>query len=110
MGDHSCLGDYVICDNIGGVRIGAHSTVSQYSHLCSSSHDYERSNMPQTFACVEIEDQVWICTDVFVAPGVKVGQGAVIGARSSAFNDVEPWTVVGGNPAKFIKKRKLKRT
>ncbi len=109
MGDHSCLGDAAICYNIGGVRIGAHSTVSQYSHLCSSSHDYERPNMPQTFAPVEIADQVWIAADAFIGPGVTVGQGAVVGARASVFKDVEPWTVVGGNPAKFIKKRELKR-
>lgn len=109
MGDHSCLGDAAICYNIGGVRIGAHSTVSQYVHLCSSSHDYEHPNMPQTFGPVVIEDQVWIAADAFVGPGVTVGQGAVVGARAAVFKDVEPWTVVGGNPARFIKKRELKR-
>ncbi|HNY79416.1 MAG TPA: hypothetical protein PLX34_15565 [Sedimentisphaerales bacterium] len=65
--------------------------------------------MPQTFAPVEIADQVWIAADAFIGPGVTVGQGAVVGARASVFKDVEPWTVVGGNPAKFIKKRELKR-
>ena len=107
MDDHSCLGDYVICYNIGGVRIGAHSTVSQYSHLCTSSHDYEHPNLPQTFAPVVIECQVWVATDAFIGPGVTVGQGAVVGARASVFKDVEPWIVVGGNPAKPIKKREL---
>ena len=38
---------------------------------------------------------------------MTIGEGAVVGARSSVFKDVEPWTVVGGNPAKFIKKRVL---
>jgi putative colanic acid biosynthesis acetyltransferase WcaF len=107
MGDYSCLGDYVICYNVGGICIGAHSTISQYSYLCSSSHDYKHTNMPQIFAPIIIEDQVWICADVFVGPGVTVGQGAVVGARASVFKDVEPWTVVGGHPAKFIKKRVL---
>jgi len=114
MGDHSCLGDGVICYNdgvicynIGGVKIGANSTVSQYSHLCTSSHDYSYPNMPQTFAKVIIEDRVWICADVFVGPGVTIKQGTVVGARANVFKDVEPCTVVGGNPAKFIKKLKL---
>ena len=40
--------------------------------------------------------------------GVTIGEGAVVGARAAVFKDVEPWTVVGGNPAKFIKKRELK--
>jgi len=105
MRDYSTLGDYVICYNIGGVRIGAYSTVSQYAHLCSSSHDYEHPNMRQTFAPIEIEDQAWICADPFVGPGVLIGQGAVLGARASAFKNIEPWTVAGGNPAHTIKKR-----
>jgi putative colanic acid biosynthesis acetyltransferase WcaF len=105
MRDHSTLGDYVICYNIGGVQIGAYSTVSQYSHLCSSGHDYEHPNMRQTFAPIEIEDRAWICADAFIGPGVHIGQGAVLGARASAFSDIEPWTVAGGNPARAIRKR-----
>ena len=108
MGDHSCLGPYAICYCGGGVQIGTHSTVSQYSHLCTSSHNYEHPNMPQTFASIVIEDQVWVAADAFIAPGVTIGQGAVVGARASVFKDVESWTIVGGNPAKFIKKRELK--
>lgn len=108
MGNYSCLGDYVICYNIGGITIGDNSTISQFSHLCSSSHNYTKPNMPQTFAKIIIEDQVWVCADVFIAPGVRIGQGAVVGARAAVFKDVQTWTVVGGNPAKFIKKRKLK--
>jgi putative colanic acid biosynthesis acetyltransferase WcaF len=64
--------------------------------------------MPQTFAPIVVEDQVWIAADAFIAPGVTIGQGAVVGARASVFNDVESWTVVGGNPARFIKKREIK--
>ena len=92
------------------MQIGKHSTVSQYSHLCTSSHDYEHSNMPQTFAPIVVEDQVWIAADAFIAPGVTIGKGAVVGARASVFKDVESWTVVGGNPARFIKKREIKES
>jgi putative colanic acid biosynthesis acetyltransferase WcaF len=65
--------------------------------------------MPQTFAPVVIEDQAWVATDAFIGPGVTVGQGAVVGARASVFKAVDPWTVVGGNPARFIKTRTSKR-
>ena len=44
----------------------------------------------------------------FVGMGVTVGRGAVVGARSAVFRDVAPWTVVGGNPARFIKQRTLR--
>ncbi len=110
MGEYSSLGEHVICYNVGGVRIGGHSTISQYSHLCSSTHDYEHPHMLQVFVPIEIEDQVWVCADAFIAPGVTIGQGAVVGARASVFHDVEPWTVVGGNPARPIKKRVLRST
>ena len=40
--------------------------------------------------------------------GVTIGEGAVVGARAAVFKDVEPWTVVGGNPAKVIKNRIIK--
>lgn len=64
--------------------------------------------MPQTFAPIVIEDQVWIAADAFIGPGIRIGQGAVVGARASVFKNVAPWTVVGGNPAKRIKRRELR--
>jgi putative colanic acid biosynthesis acetyltransferase WcaF len=39
--------------------------------------------------------------------GVTIGQGAVVGATASVYKNIDPWTVVGGNPAKFIKKREI---
>lgn len=56
---------------------------------------------------IVIADQVWVCADAFIGPGVTIGEGAVVGARACVFKDVEPWSVVGGNPARFIKKRIL---
>jgi putative colanic acid biosynthesis acetyltransferase WcaF len=56
---------------------------------------------------IVIEDQVWICADAFVGPGVTVGKGAVVGARAVVVKDVGPWDVVAGNPARFVKKRTM---
>lgn len=107
MGDHACLGEGVDCYCVAPIRIGAHSTVSQYSFLCSASHDYGRMCMPLITAPICVGEHVWITADVFVAPGVTIGDGAVIGARSSVFDDVPPWVVVKGNPARVVKKREL---
>lgn len=106
-GNNVCLGPNVNCYNIGGIKIGSNTAISQNVHLCTSSHEFTKPDMPQTFAEIVIEDQGWICADAFIAPGITVGQGAVVGARAVVFKDVEPWTVVGGNPAKFIKKREM---
>jgi|CXWL01.1.fsa_nt_gi putative colanic acid biosynthesis acetyltransferase WcaF len=105
MGDHSCLGDNVDCYSVDTIKIGPHSTVSQYSFLCTASHDYTDPSMPLITSPIIIGEHAWIAADVFVGPGVTIGNGAVVGARSSVFRNIEPWAVVAGNPARLIRKR-----
>ena len=109
MDEYSCLASGVDCYNVALVKIGANTTVSQGAYLCTASHDISDSLNPLVTAPIIIEDQAWVAADAFVSMGVTVGQGAVIGARACVFKDVEPWTVVGGNPAKFIKRREIKK-
>jgi putative colanic acid biosynthesis acetyltransferase WcaF len=107
MGDYAALGYDVDCYCVAPIRLGAHSTVSQYSFLCAASHDIDDPHMRLISAPIEIADQAWVCAGVFVAPGVTVGQGAVAGARAVVVSNVEPWTVVAGNPARQIKLRSI---
>lgn len=107
MGDHSCLSEQVDCYCVDKIRIGAHVTVSQYSILCTASHDYTDLDMPLVTAPIMIGERAWVTADVFVAPGVNIGEGAVVLARSNVFRDVGPWVVVAGNPAKPVKARVL---
>lgn len=109
MEEYSCLASGVDCYNVAPIKIGANATVSQSAYLCTASHDISDSLNPLVTAPIVIEDQAWVAADAFVGMGVTVGQGAVIGARACVFKDVESWTVVGGNPAKFIKKREIKK-
>jgi putative colanic acid biosynthesis acetyltransferase WcaF len=104
MKEGSCLGDYVDCYTVDRVTLEPYATVSQYAFLCTASHDYTVKNMPVTTAPIKIGQQAWVAADAFVGPGVTIGEGAVVGARASVFRSVEPWTVVGGNPARIIKK------
>lgn len=108
MEAYSCLASDVDCYNVAPVTIGANSTVSQGAYLCTASHDISDPLNPLITAPIVIEDQAWVAAGAFVGMGVTIGQGAVVGARAALFKSVEPWTVVGGNPAKFIKKRILK--
>lgn len=105
MGEYACLASYVDCYNTALVRIGDHSTVSQKSYLCASSHNITDPLNPLITAPIIVEDQVWIAADSFIGMGVTVRQGAVVGARACVFKDVPSWTVVGGNPARHIKDR-----
>lgn len=107
MGDHACLSEGVDCYCVAPIRIGAQTTVSQYSFLCTASHDYTRADMPLVTAPITIGELVWITADVFVGPGVTIGDGAVVTARSSVFTDIPPWVVARGNPAVPVKARVL---
>jgi putative colanic acid biosynthesis acetyltransferase WcaF len=105
MGEQSCLGDHTDCYCVDRITIGPHSTVSQYSFLCTASHDYEQVGFPLITAPITIGGQSWIAADVFVGPGVTIGTGAVIGARSTVLHNVADWTVVVGNPGREVKRR-----
>jgi putative colanic acid biosynthesis acetyltransferase WcaF len=107
MGDYSSLSYDVDCYCVAPISLGAHCTVSQYSFLCAASHDIDDPHMRLTSAPIQIGDQAWVCADVFVAPGVTIGEGAVAGARAVVVRDVEPWTVVAGNPASVVGRRHL---
>jgi len=90
-----------------GLTLGEFSTVSQYCYLCAASHDFEDVSQPLTTAPIVIGRRAWLAADVFVAPGVTVGEGAVVGARSSVCNILPAWTVSYGNPAKPQRKRRI---
>ena len=108
IGEYSTLGPHVDCYNQGKIKIGANTTISQKSYLCASSHDISDPLINLILCPIEIGSQVWIAADTFIGPNVAVGDGAVVGARAAVFKYVDPWTVVGGNPAKFIKNRELR--
>lgn len=108
MGDHSCLSEQVDCYCVDKIYIGPRVTVSQYSYLCTASHDYSCRDMPLVTAPIRIEADAWVTADVFVGPGVTIGEGAVVGARSTITRNVPPWTVVAGSPPKVIGKREFR--
>jgi putative colanic acid biosynthesis acetyltransferase WcaF len=108
MGDYSCLADDVDCYCVATVRLGEHATVSQYSYLCAATHDASDPKMALVTAPIAVGDQAWVCADVFVAPGVTIGQGCVVGARSSVFTDLPPWQVCYGSPARPQRERVIR--
>lgn len=106
MGDHSTLGDGVDCYSVAEVRLGAHATVSQRAYLCTASRDIDDPDHPLMTAPIVIERRAWVAAEAYVGPGVTIGAGGVVAARGVAVRDVPCWTVVAGNPARPIRKRK----
>lgn len=105
MEDHSCLASNVDCYNVNIIKLEANTTVSQGAYLCTASHNIYSRQHELITAPITIKEGAWVAADAFVGMGVTIGEGAVVGARAAVFKDVEPWTIVGGNPAKPIKKR-----
>ncbi len=108
MGNNTCLASNVDCYNVAPIILEDNVTVSQGTYLCTASHDITNPLNPLITAPIVLKDQSWIGAKAFVGMGVTIGQGAVVGATASVYKDVEPWTVVGGNPAKLLKKRMIK--
>lgn len=105
IGDFAWIGDDVVLYSLGEIVIGEHAVVSQRSYLCAADHDPTQPSFPIRARKVVVEEQAWVATDVFIAPGVTIGAGAVIGARSSVFKDMPSGMVCFGTPCVSIKLR-----
>ena len=103
----SCIGPHTIVYNQARVSLGQKACLSQYAYICTAGHATSAVNNAHqglVVAEVALADGAWVGTRAFVGMGVKVGAGAVVGACACVFKDVEPRTVVGGNPAQPIRR------
>lgn len=108
VGKYSCVGANVNLYCKDRIIIKDNAVVSQGVFLCTASHDITTPKHTLITAPIIIEDHAWVASEAFVGMGVTIGEGVVVGARAVVVKNVNPWTVVGGNPAKFIKKREFK--
>ena len=119
IGNHISIGNY---SGIGkNYYISSYVSIGNYVMMKSNcliytiNHNFAKLNIPMCFQCfyeyksVEIEDDVWIGGRAIILPGVKIGKGAIIGAGSVVTKNVEPYTIVAGNPAKLVRKREKQR-
>ena len=107
IGKESSIGEWTLIYNLGPVAIGEQVTVSHRAHLCGGTHDYSDPTLPLQRMPITIKSKAWICADAFVGPNVTVGEGAVVGAAAVVVKEVPAWSIIAGNPAKFIKKRQI---
>ena len=111
---HLILGDCVVLShdvrilNFTNVTIHSMTVISQHVYLCTGTHDYTHPHFPLTFAPIEIGQESWVASGAFIAPGVSLGSGTVIGANSVVTRDMPEWMVCAGNPCKPIKARQIK--
>jgi putative colanic acid biosynthesis acetyltransferase WcaF len=105
IGEYSAIGDRAIIYNLGPITIGDRTTVSQNAHLCAGTHDYRDPAFLLIRAPITLGNDVWVCADAFIGPGVTVCDHAIVAARGVVVRDVEPGISVGGNPARLLKRR-----
>ena len=105
IGDRSLIAWNVNIYNLGKIEIGIHTIISQNAHLCGGTHDIKKRGFKLLRSGLKIGNDVWIAAEAFIGPGVHVSDNVVIAARAVVVKDVEANTVVGGNPAKVLRKR-----
>ncbi len=109
LGEHVAIGEHANIYNFALVKIGRMTVVSQFAYLCTGSHDYRREDFPLIYSSITIGEQVWVAAGVFIAPGCRIADGAVVGAMSVVTKSLDqPWSVYGGNPCRRLKARELK--
>lgn len=103
IGENSIIMPGVLLMAYGGIRIGNNVQISSQVKLLTNNHDLKD---PMVLVCkpVVLEDGCWVGTGAFILPGITIGSGAIVGAGSVVTRNVEPHTVVAGNPAKVIRR------
>ena len=86
----------------GKITIGCQAIISQGVHICAGTHDYNKPDFPLVTSPIYIDDQAWVAAEAFIHPGVKIGKGCVVGARSVVTKDMPEWMVCAGFPCKPI--------
>jgi putative colanic acid biosynthesis acetyltransferase WcaF len=107
VGDETGVADGAILYNQAPIRLGRRVVISQGAHLCTGTHDYEKPGFPLVARPISAGDHAWIAAEAFIHPGINIGEGAVVGARSVVTHDLPPWMVCAGHPCEPLKPRRL---
>lgn len=108
--DFSGVNDYCFIEGGVSVKIGKWVRLGPHVSILTMNHVYQSRKIPIKQQGLEkkpvvIDDDVWIGINSVILPGVTIGKGAVVAAGSIVTKDVEPYSIVGGIPAKHIKMR-----
>ncbi|MDB6113141.1 MAG: transferase hexapeptide repeat containing protein [Lacunisphaera sp.] len=105
LAPRSMVGPHVNLYNLATIRLEYGANLSQFCHLCAGTHDFTKWDMPLVTRPIVIGRNAWLGADVFVGPGVTVGELCVVGARSVVVKDLPARQICVGNPCRPIKAR-----
>jgi putative colanic acid biosynthesis acetyltransferase WcaF len=102
LGDHCWLGEAVWIDNLAPVSLGDRVCLSQGAYLCTGNHDFRSLGFDLVAQPILIGSQAWVAARAVLAPGTRVGAGAVVGLGAVASGEIAPAVIVRGNPAVVV--------
>jgi maltose O-acetyltransferase len=105
IGCNTIINDNVFLDSRRDINIGNNVSISSFVKIYTLEHNIDNLTFEAQGGPVNINDWVFIGSSAIILPNVTIGEGAVVAAGAVVTKDVEPWTVVGGVPAKFIRNR-----
>lgn len=106
IGDRSVVNKHVLLDGRGGkLNIGHDVDIAQDVYIWTLSHNVDDDIHGGKFGSVIVGDYAWIGARSTIMPGVKIGEGAVVGTGAIVTHDIPPLAIVAGNPAKIIGRR-----
>ena len=108
LGDRVGIAPDVELYSMAPIRVGEGTTISQGAYVCAGTHDYTDPNFQLFAEPIVVGANVWVCAQAFLGPGVTIGDGAVVGARSVVTRDMPPNMVCAGNPCRPLKPRVMK--
>jgi putative colanic acid biosynthesis acetyltransferase WcaF len=106
VGDHCWIGQEVWIDNLDDVHLGDHVCVSQRTYLCTGSHDYQKRSFNLVTRPIRVENGAWLGAQSLVLAGVTVRANAIVAAGSVVSKDVAEATIVAGNPARPLDRKR----
>jgi putative colanic acid biosynthesis acetyltransferase WcaF len=110
VGHHVWIGEQVWIDNLGTVRLMDNSCISQGAMLLTGNHNYKRTSFDLIVGEITLEEGAWAGAQTVVCPGVRLRSHALLTVGSVATEDLEPYWIYQGNPAKKVRERKVSRS
>ena len=101
------IGEEVWIDNLVEVVLGKNVCLSQGAMLLTGNHDYKNSKFDLKVGKIVLEEGVWIGAKAIVCPNVTCHSHAVLAVNSVAVQDLEPYGIYQGNPAQYVRERKI---
>jgi putative colanic acid biosynthesis acetyltransferase WcaF len=106
VGDACWLAEDAWIDNLASVTLGDRVCLSQSVYLCTGNHDFRSSGFDLMLGPITIDSDAWIAARSVLAPGTRIGNGAVVALGAVVSGAVPPGTIVRGNPAVVVGQRR----